>query len=214
MKKKPATGQRRNSRQSGSARRRYNSPLRQQQSVETRERIVAAGAQLVHGYKAWDWTNLTARAVGECAGVSERTVQRYFPAERELRDAVLQRLLDESGVQLDELALEDFADVTAEMFNYLSSFAITPIQVNDPSFESMDKRRREALLRAVVQATPQWSHREQESAAAALDILWNQPPYERLITTWGFDSARATRTISWLITLIEDAIGKGEKPGS
>ena len=38
--------------------RRYNSPLRQQQAAATRERIVAAGAKLVHSYPAWDWTNL------------------------------------------------------------------------------------------------------------------------------------------------------------
>jgi len=211
MTKKPSTAGSGNNSPAGT-RRRYNSPLRQQQSAATRERIVTAGAALVHGYKAWDWTNLTARAVGETAGVSERTVQRYFPTERELRDAVLQRLLDESGVQLEELELDRFAAVTADMFGYLASFAVAPAQLDDPSFASMDKRRRDALLQAVERATPGWSERERESATAALDILWNQPPYERLITTWGFDSERATRTITWLISLIEDAIREGRKP--
>ena len=212
MPKKPATAQHKNTRGAEGARRRYNSPLRQQQSAKTRERIVTAGAELVHGYKAWDWTNLSARAVGERAGVSERTVQRYFPTERELRDAVLQQLLNESGVQLDELTLEDFADVTTEMFNYLSSFAIAPAPVEDPSFASMDNRRRDALMRAVERATPEWSDRERESTAAALDILWNQPPYERLIATWGFDGERASQTITWLIKLIENAVRSGQKP--
>ena len=81
--------------------RRYNSPLRQQQTLETRERIVAAGAKLVHSYRAWDWTNLTALAVGECARVSDRTVQRHFPTERLLRDAVLQRVYEVSGIGLN-----------------------------------------------------------------------------------------------------------------
>ena len=137
--------------------RRYNSPLRQQQAAATRERIVAAGAKLVHSYPAWDWTNLTAPAVGERAGVSERTVQRHFATERQLRDAVLQRMLEESGIALQDLELDHFADVTERMFAYLSSFAIAPEPVSDPSFASMDEYRRDALLNAVARATPGWA---------------------------------------------------------
>src|SRR5262245_12415712 len=38
--------------------RRYHSPLRQQQSEKTRFRIIDAGAALVHSFHAWNWTNL------------------------------------------------------------------------------------------------------------------------------------------------------------
>jgi AcrR family transcriptional regulator len=193
--------------------RRYNSPLRQQQSAATRERIVAAGAKLVHSYPAWDWTNLTAPAVGARAGVSERTVQRHFATERQLRDAVLQRMLEESGIALQDLELEQFADVTERMFAYLSSFAIAPEPVSDPSFASMDQYRRDALLHAVVRATPGWPDSDRETAAAVLDIFWNPPTYERLIAVWGFDSERAIRALSWLISLTEETISKGRRPG-
>jgi AcrR family transcriptional regulator len=192
--------------------RRYNSPLRQQQAADTRERIVAAGAKLVHSYPAWDWTNLTALAVGESAGVSERTVQRHFPTERQLRDAVLQRVYEESGIGLDEVELDTFANVTSRMFAYLSSFAVAPQEVDDPTFASMDRQRRDALLNAVVRATPQWSQEERETAAAVLDILWNLPPYERLMTAWGFDSKRAIGAITWLISVIAKAIHDGNRP--
>lgn len=192
--------------------RRYNSPLRQQQTLETRERIVAAGAKLVHSYPAWDWTNLTALAVGERAGVSERTVQRHFPTERLLRDAVLQRVYEESGIGLDEVKLETFADVTARMFAYLSSFATTPQVQSDPTFLSMDQQRCAALLNALVQATPQWSEQQQKTAAAVLDIVWNPPTYERLIAVWGFDSEHAISALTWLIGVIENAIRDGQRP--
>jgi AcrR family transcriptional regulator len=195
-------------------RRRYHSPVRRQQSADTRERIVAAGAELVHGFPAWDWKNLSARVVGEHAGVSERTVHRYFSTERALRDAVLRRLVEESGVSLEGLDLHDFAGVTARMFSYLSSFAVAPATMNDPTFALMDQQRREALLAAVVRATPTWSDRERETAAAVLDILWNLPPYERLIMTWGFDAERAINAITWLIGLIEGAIRHGRHPES
>lgn len=209
-KKKPTNAAKANDKPT--TRRRYNSPLRQQQTAQTRERIINAGVKLVHSYHAWDWKNLTALAVGEGAGVSERTVQRHFPTERQLRDAVLQRVYEESGIGLDEVELGSFADVTERMFAYLSSFAVTPQPLNDPTFESMDKRRRDALLDAVVRATPDWAASEQENAAAVLDILWNQPPYERLMLAWGFDSERAIGALTWVIKVIEQAIRDEQRP--
>lgn len=211
MKKKSASPQNKSSSQPAT-KRRYNSPLRQQQSAATRERIIDAGAKLVHSYPAWDWTNLTAPAVGESAGVSERTVQRHFATERHLRDAVLQRMLEESGIALQDLELDDFRNVTERMFAYLSSFAITPAPVGDPSFASMDKYRREALLSAVARATPGWPERKREAAAAVLDIFWNPPTYERLVAVWGLNSAQAIRALCWLIGLTIEAIGAGRRP--
>lgn len=168
----------------------------------------------MHGFPAWDWKNLTARAVGERAGISERTVQRYFPTGRNLRDAVLQRLVEESGIDLETMELADFAGVAAQLFRYLSSFAVVPAPPEDPSFASMDRVRREALAQTVARATPEWSDRRREVAAAMLDMLWSPPAYERLTQVWGFDAERATSTITWLIELIEAAISRGDLPDS
>lgn len=212
-KKRPHSNNKASADESG-IKRRYNSPLRQQQAAATRERIVAAGAKLVHSYPAWDWTNLTATAVSERAGVSERTVQRHFATERHLRDAVLQRMLEESGIDLRDLAIDQFADVTRRMFAYLSSFAITPAPVSDPSFASMDEHRRDALLNAVARATPTWTSADQETAAAVLDIFWNPPTYERLLAVWGLDPERATDALTWMISLVEQAITSDCRPNS
>jgi len=195
------------------ARRRYDSPLRRQQTEDTRERILAAGSELVHSFPAWDWRGLTFRAVGERAGVSERTVHRYFATERALRDAVVQRLVMESGVSLERLEVGEFADITAKLFGYLSSFAAAPAAVPDPSLEAIDQARRQALLGAVVRATPSWSEAEREMAAAVLDMLWNVPSYERLVTAWRLDGDRAGQAISWVIRLVTDAIEQDRGPG-
>ena len=72
-----------------SSRRRYDTPVRAQKVAATRERIVQAGSELVHGFASWDWQELTFRAVAERAGVGERTVYRHFPTERHLHDAVM-----------------------------------------------------------------------------------------------------------------------------
>jgi AcrR family transcriptional regulator len=193
-------------------RRRYDSPLRRQRAAETRDKIVAAGSEIAHGLPTWNWRALTFRAVGERAGVSERTVHRHFSTERELHEAILQRLVVESGVTLDTMRLDKFASITARVFTYLSSFAISPAIPEEPAFTALDQHRRDALLEAVEAATPDWSAAERQMAAAILDVLWNVPTYERLITAWRLDAARATRTVTWVIGLVEAAIRDGRRP--
>lgn len=195
-------------------RRRYDSQVRQQQSADTRERIVAAGAEIAHRLSAWDWSEMTFKAVGERAGVSERTVHRYFSSERLLRDAVLQRLVEASGVSLEGLELGDFAGVVTRVYKYLSSFAAHTTNTNEPSFAALDQFRREVLLGAVSRATKDWSAGDQEIAAAMLDMLWNPSAYERLSTAWHLDTSRATSAITWIIGLVEDAIRQGRRPGA
>ncbi|TGD70349.1 TetR/AcrR family transcriptional regulator, partial [Mangrovimicrobium sediminis] len=164
------------------AKRRYNSPLRQQQSAETRERIVLAGVDLVHGFTTWDWTNLTARAVSERAGVSERTVYRHFTSEKNLRDAVMQRLVSDSGIELGEMRIEDFPGITARMYQFLASFAtVTQQPPQDPTFASMDEVRREALLDAVQRSLADWEPAEPRVVSAMPDLFWHPPAYERLL---------------------------------
>lgn len=193
-------------------RRTYNSPLRRQQAEETRNRILSAGVKIVHSLPSWDWQGLTFRAVGELAGVTERTVHRHFSSERQLRDAILQRLVEESGVALESMELRDFANVTGRLFAYLSSFAVSPAPVQDPSFAVIDKTRRGALMGAVMRATPEWTQVERQMVAALLDVLWNVPTYERMLGEWQLDPANATRATEWAIRLIEDAVRSGRRP--
>lgn len=195
-------------------RRRYDSPVRRQQSADTLERILAIGAELVRGLLAWDLNNLTASGIAERIGVSERTVKRYFPTDRKLHDAVMQRLVQESGISLAQLKLDEFETVTARMFQYLASFSVTAstLPAQDSTFATMDRDRCEAVLRAVTQAAPELSEQERKAAAAALDLLWSVPSYERMTLSWGLQSADATATLTWMISLVKDALQQGRAP--
>ena len=86
-------------------RRTYDNRARQEKAAQTRQRIIAAGSQLVHEYDSWNWRDLTFRAVAERAGVGERTVYRHFPTERHLHDAVMARLESEAGVSYEDVDL-------------------------------------------------------------------------------------------------------------
>jgi AcrR family transcriptional regulator len=193
-------------------RRRYDSPLRRQRAADTRERIVRAGAELLHGVPIWNWRALTVRAVAQRAEVNERTVYRHFSTERELRDAVMTRLERESGVELEGLRLDGLQDLTARMFRYVSAFPLEPRTPPDPTVAAANERQRRALLAAVAPMTEDWSPGERAIAAAMFDVLWSVVSYERLVAGWDLDSGSAITGITWVIGLVEDAIRRGVRP--
>jgi AcrR family transcriptional regulator len=196
------------------ARRGYDSPLRREKAAQTRDRIVRAGSELVHGFASWDWQGLTFRAVAERAGVGERTVYRHFPTERYLHDAVMQRLEEEAGITYEDVELANVADVTARVFESRRSFAVSGSVTapHDPTFVAVDERRRQALLRVVSASAPRWSDTERQTLAALLDVLWNLPSYERLVGVWNLPSDDATRAIAWVIGKLVQAIEEDDPP--
>lgn len=189
-------------------RRSYDNRARAQKAAQTRERIVAAGSELVHEFESWDWRGLTFRAVAERAGVGERTVYRHFPTERHLHDAVMARLEAEAGVRYEDVTLESLGEVTGRVFASLQRFSVresvpTP---RDSAFASSDERRRDALLRAASAAAPDLPESQRRTMAGLLDVLWSPASYERLVGGWGLPGEDATRAIEWLMAQVVQAI--------
>jgi AcrR family transcriptional regulator len=181
--------------------RRYVSAVRRRQADETRARILAAGVELVRGFDSWDWDGLTFRAVAERAGVGERTVYRHFPHERGLRDAIMVRLGEEAGVDYQRLTLDGVAALAGRIYQSLGGFAVADVTTppDDPTFVAIDRRRREALLRAVAESKPDWPEPQRVRLAAALDLLWGVPSYDRLVSAWAMSPEDAHDVIAWAI---------------
>jgi AcrR family transcriptional regulator len=190
----------------------YVSPLRQQQAVETRERIVVAGCELLQSSSVRDWHALTVRGVAQRAGVNERTVYRYFSNERGLRDSVMHRLEQQAGIELSGMRLEDIADVAARIFAQVSAHPIESKPPLDPTLTDAHQRQRIALHDALAELTAHWPPSDQEAAAAMFDVLWSVATFERLVVDWDMDRQQAIRTITWAIRLIEDAVRQGRRP--
>lgn len=191
----------------------YKSPRRRQQALATRDRIVGAGSELVHTLQSWDWRELTFRAVAQRAAVSERTVYRYFATERELHDAVMDRLHQEANTTYQGLELEELPDVARRVFSSMASFSASRREPpEDNPFPEVDRQRRDACSAAVRAAAPDADEGQRLQAAAMLDVLWSVPAYERLVRVWGLDSDQATRTVSWAIALVSDGISAGRLP--
>ena len=196
------------------AQRNYDNTRRRQKADQTRDQIVAAGSDLVHEFESWDWRGLTFKAVAERAGVGERTVYRHFPSEQLLHDAVMQRLEREAGISYEDVDLTTLDEVTARIFASLQRFSVRRSvgATDDPTFTTVEARRRAALHRSLRSAAPHWSDADQRAAAGLLDVLWNVPAYERLAGAWGLDGDEATRAISWLMGKVVRAIEQDETP--
>jgi AcrR family transcriptional regulator len=195
-----------------SARRPYDSPVRRSRVAETRERIVAAGSQLVHGFEAWEWDQLTFRAVAEQAGVGERTVYRHFPTERLLHEAVMHRLHEEAGVDYATVTIDNLVEVTGRVLDSMGQYPTAPTgpQPADQVFAQVDVSRREALARVVAELDVPEASREE--IAAVLDVLWNLPAFERLVVGWQLEPERASAALAWLVGLVLRAALAGETP--
>src|SRR5579864_5369213 len=196
------------------SRRRYESPLRRQRAAETRERIVSAGATLARSFTTWDWGELTFRAVAKTAGVSESSVYRHFANERELHDAVMQRLGEQAGVTYEGVTLDEVADIAGRVFAAMSGFAVSAWtqQVDDPTFTAIDQKRGQALRDAVEAAAPLWSPRQRDAVAGVLDVLWSPVSLERLMAGWRMSPERATEVIRWAIGLVVDSVHNAAAP--
>jgi AcrR family transcriptional regulator len=193
-------------------RRTYNSPLRRQQAVDTRDRIISVGAEIARKLPTWDWDSMTFKAVGERANMSERTVRRHFATERALRDAIQQRLMQECGVDFDSVDLPAFAGAAEQILRYLATFASSPQQSSDPGLTAMDAHRRNSLLQAVTRATPSWTPADRAIAAATLDLFWSPVNFERFSSAWQLDQDGVVRLIRWAVNLVQTAMQEGRRP--
>ena len=192
--------------------RRYDSPVRRERSAETRERIVEAGSALVHELGSWDWRGLTVRDVAARAGVHERTVHRHFATERDLRRAVLQRLIEEAGVTVEGMQLEEVPEHVTQIFDYLAGFARAPRPEPNALFVELDERRKLALLETVRESAGDMSDAEVHLVAAMIDALWGLSTYNRLTADWGLDAKESARGVNWLVVLLTEAVKSGRGP--
>jgi len=190
----------------------YDGTLRREQAAVTRERIVVAGSELLHGGSIRDWKRLTVRAVAERAGVSERTVYRHFGNERGLSDAVMHRLEEEAGIDLEGMRLDDIAKAATQILEHVSSYPIEPRSPLDATLVDANRRQKEALLRAVATTADRWPAGDQVVAAALFDVLWSVETYERLVGDWQVEPTEAIRAVSWVIGLLEQAVRDDRGP--
>lgn len=176
--------------------REYDNSTRRELAGATRNRIVDAAVELMRAAPIRNWEGITIGAVAERAGVSERTVYRHFGSDRGLRDAVMERVERLAGVDLATLTLDGVAAAATASLRFAAGSPGTPTEPIDPTLDDADRRRRDALARAVGE----------RRAAAVIDLLWSLSAFERLQGAWDMDGDDALGAIEWAIDLVRKEV--------
>ncbi len=195
----------------------YNSRLRQEQTEATRERILAAMAELMGADGRAD--AVTNRAVAAQAGVTEVTIYRHFPSRELLLSELWAWLNQRNGVTVG--MPEGAQDLAAKIPALYRSFDAAPAHIvatitTQPGRamrESMNETRQAAFRSAVEEAAPDLPPAERDKAAAVLQLLYSAYGWISLREQWGITGEPASDAAAWAAeTLLADLRKRGSAP--
>lgn len=139
--------------------------LRQRQLDEVRDRLLDATLQVIESGQ-----EPTMRAVASAAGVSERTVYRYFESRGALYAALQPKFIGRSGIPLCDSA-DDIEEYVSELFTtFERNGALVRALTNSPwaaPYLKGTRARNLKALRALLDAKFPRAPREDRAAAAA-----------------------------------------------
>jgi AcrR family transcriptional regulator len=192
----------------------YNSPLRERQSELTRESILEAlTAELAEG----GLHELNIPSIARRAGVSIRTVYRYFPTRESLLDAAERWMDTRIGVpqpprtadDLPTLVEKTFADFDANETAILAQWATALGR----DMRARGRRRRvEAYREALANVTLHLSARDARAAHAVISYLISSGTWKTLREEHGMSGAESGKAVAWALrVLIDDVRTRNQK---
>jgi AcrR family transcriptional regulator len=193
----------------GSRKGAYKSELRAEQVAATRARIVEAA---VEGFAPWS-SEMPFDKVAERARVSERTVYRHFPTQRDLLEAVTAHLVEHSGWE-PNVSGEDLGAMTARAFAYFGSLLESgehAPEYTSPDMQKLRGQRLEMIERAIGPYTkgmdPELARGICAVFAGLVRVHFMRAMYEH----WGLSGAEAGRAVEWAINALLEALRREEK---
>ncbi len=188
--------------------RKYESPLRQAQAEETRQRILSAVAELL---EAEPEAPLSFAAVAATAGVERRTVFRHFPHKDALLAAfwawlnqrVALRTWPESEADLLAMPPETFAGFDRHEGVIRAALA----SKSGREMRLAANAERQAAFRgSLAAATRDVDPRRAEQAAAVIQLLYSAGAWQSLKDYWQLDGRSAGEAVSWAIGVLIEAL--------
>lgn len=174
--------------------------LRQEQAQAARERIVEAAVAVIEAGQ-----EPTMRSVAKKAGVSERTMYRYFPARDDLFGALTPILAARASAPMAESVegLEDYAEAL------FSAFAAAPQLIKalgaapwaTPVFRQTRSQHLRALESILGDAFPDVPRTTRRNAAAALRVALSGSGWIHLCDL-GFSLQQSIDHAQWLIRTV------------
>ncbi|WP_421934752.1 TetR/AcrR family transcriptional regulator [Phenylobacterium sp.] len=185
---------------------RYVSPLRREQSDQTRSRIVDAALDLIVG----GVEGLTMQDVAKAAGVALRTVFRHFPTRDDLLDATWQAMQIRMGETPELETLDELIGFLPELFGRYGAmedqirgamFAQTFVS----SRQRLGSDRARKVRRAVAAQFTGGDERSRAMAASAAYTLTVPLVSIVLKEAFGLSSPEAARASAWAIRALAAA---------
>jgi AcrR family transcriptional regulator len=188
--------------------RKYESPLRQAQAKETRQRILAAVAQLL---EAEPETPLSFDAVAAASGVERRTVFRHFPNKNALLAAfwvwlnqrVALRTWPESEADLRAMPPVTFAGF--DRHEGVIRAALASRSGREMRLAA-NAERQAAFRNSLVGVTQDVDPQRAEQATAVIQLLYSAGAWQSLRDYWQLDGQAAGEAVSWAIGVLIEAL--------
>jgi AcrR family transcriptional regulator len=195
--------------------RRYVSPLRRAHAESTRERILAAMAEILaadpSGQVLFD-------ELARRAGVERRTVFRHFPNKEALLDAFWQWINQRLSPTPLPASAADLLRLPAEVFAAFDRHeGIVRASLHTAAGREMRLRtlvaRREAFARALASETEGLASDEAAQLVAVAHLLYSAAAWETLRDYCALSGEQAGRTAAWALARLFEAV-RGRRPAS
>ncbi len=179
--------------------------LRDAHADLTRERLLDAAVTLIR-----KGTEPTLRAVGQGAGVAERTVYRYFPTREALATAVGPRLNGVAGIPLcdDAAGLEKYAAALFTTFEKNGAFVrmlLTTPWMTAP-FRKTRSTNLKALRKLIDAGHPRAPAADRAAATSTLRAVLSGSGWFYLRDSCGLSNAECIAHAQWLVRTVRKAL--------
>ena len=187
--------------------------LRERQAEIARTAILDAAADCL---RAKDPDDVSLADLAIRAGVSLRTLFRYFPTRDDLFSEAGRRLHEAMGLSPD--VGDD--DVAASFLSASAALAKEPVLARNLLLTSTGRRvrapgrrqRQASIARAVTSASRGLTPSATTSAAAVIGYLCSAASWVTICDETGLDPDSARKAVAWAISTLMSAVATGDGP--
>jgi AcrR family transcriptional regulator len=192
--------------------RNYESPLRAEQALATRERILQAVGEI---FERDPEIAFSVDDLAREAGVNRRTVFRHFQDKDALLDAFWARANEKLGVRVWPENELDLAAIPPELFAALDRHEGI-VRASNVSVAGREVRlrandQRQAAFRKSLEAvSEQLSPERRKQLEALVHLLFSPAAWQTMRDHWGLTGREAGEASAWAIQALLTAARKGD----
>jgi AcrR family transcriptional regulator len=193
----------------------YHSPLREQQTQQTRELILERAMELLADSSI---TELTVADAAKRAGVSVRTAYRYFPTKESLFDGLNQWFMRRWGPSPKyPERLAQLPDMIRKLYlSFQDNEPMMRASLRTPQASEVRARRKQqqakAMEKLVAAEAPHLPAPDVRKVAGVLHALMSADNYLNLRDAWGLSVEEATEVTLWGIEAAAAQLRRQAKP--